>query len=105
MVVTDSFRLVVDAARCDGHGICALRCPELITLDRWGYAGVDPGAIAKGRVLRRARHAAAACPEQAITLVPTATDSSELPRQSGFVALADRRARSLEIRSRFSVDT
>ena len=70
--MSEAFRLVVDAARCDGHGICALRCPELITLDRWGYAGVDAGAVATGRMLRRARLAAAACPERAITLVPTA---------------------------------
>ncbi|HUY21588.1 MAG TPA: ferredoxin [Acidimicrobiales bacterium] len=67
--MSEPVRLVVDAARCDGHGICALRCPELVTLDEWGYAGVDPGTVPDGRVLRRARRAAAACPAQALSFV------------------------------------
>ena len=67
--MTSPVRLAVDAARCDGHGICALRCPELITLDEWGFAGVDPGPVPDPRVLRRARRAVAACPARALSLV------------------------------------
>jgi ferredoxin len=67
----DTFRLVVDAARCDGHGICALRCPELVTLDEWGYAAVEEGAVTSAPTLRRARRALSACPERALTLVKT----------------------------------
>ncbi len=62
-------RLVVDAARCDGHGICVLRCPELVSLDRFGFAAVDGAAITAAAMLRRARRAAAACPEGALTIV------------------------------------
>jgi ferredoxin len=61
-------KLVLDAAHCDGHGICVLRFPERIGLDRWGYAEVDPSPFASGRLLRRARHAAAACPNAALRL-------------------------------------
>jgi ferredoxin len=67
--MTVPVRLVVDAARCDGHGICALKCPELITLDRWGFAGVEGSAVEGRRTVRRARRAAAACPAQALSLV------------------------------------
>ncbi len=72
--MTSSVRLAVDAARCDGHGICALRCPELITLDEWGFAGVEPGPVADRRVLRRARRAVAACPDRALSLVAVRTE-------------------------------
>jgi ferredoxin len=71
--VTEPVRLVVNASLCDGHGICVLRCPELITLDEWGYAAVEPGTVTDGRVdrrVRRVRRAVAACPNRALELVP-----------------------------------
>jgi len=68
----DAVRLVLDAARCDGHGICALRCPELVSLDEWGYAAIGDGTVADTSTLRRARRAMAACPERALTLVNVA---------------------------------
>jgi ferredoxin len=67
--VTETTRLVVDASHCDGHGICVLRCPEMISLDEWGYAKVEPDAVTDTRILRRARRAVAACPSRALTLV------------------------------------
>ncbi|MHB8506532.1 MAG: ferredoxin [Acidimicrobiales bacterium] len=65
----EGLRLVVDAARCDGHGICALRCPELVALDEWGYAAVEQDAVTSAATLHRARRALAACPERALQLV------------------------------------
>lgn len=62
-------RLVLDMARCDGHGICALRCPELVVLDRFGFAGVGGEPITDPTVQRRARRAVAACPERALSVV------------------------------------
>jgi ferredoxin len=62
-------RLVADAAKCDGHGICVLRCPDLLTLDAWGFVGIDTDEPLTGRDLRRARSAAAACPERALSVV------------------------------------
>lgn len=61
-------RLIVDGSRCDGRGICALCCPDRITLDKWGYARVDSQPIEHASVLARARRAVAACPEGALTL-------------------------------------
>lgn len=66
-----SARLVIDASLCDGHGICALRCPELISLDEWGYAHVATTDVASERLAARARRAAAACPAGALRLVAT----------------------------------
>ena len=78
--MTEPRRLVVDMARCEGHGICALVCPELITLDEYGYAGVDAGAVPDARVMRRARRAVAACPERALSLVAVRPPQPADPR-------------------------
>ena len=59
-------RLVVDGSRCDGHGICALVCPERISLDQWGYATIDDEPIEDSRTLARARRAVEACPADAL---------------------------------------
>jgi ferredoxin len=74
---TAYFQLVIDGARCDGHGICALRCPERITLDEWGYATLDPEPIVQPRVVRRARRAVRACPADALELVGHGDASAE----------------------------
>ena len=64
----------VDMVRCAGHGICAWLFPERIALDEWGFAHVDPQPVTDRRGRRRARHAAHACPRQALQVnaVPTA---------------------------------
>ena len=67
-----SVRLVVDSTRCDGHGICALLAPGLVSLDPWGYAHVSSDAVAGRRALRTARRAAAACPARALLVVEAA---------------------------------
>jgi ferredoxin len=66
----DRARLVANPALCDGHGICVLRSPDLLTLDAWGFVGVEETEPLSGRDLRRARSAVAACPERALSLVP-----------------------------------
>ena len=71
------FRLVVDGTLCDGHGICALRCPERIGLDEWGYAVVDGRAVEGGRTAARARRAVAACPARALSCVAATTAPGE----------------------------
>jgi ferredoxin len=56
--------LQIDAAACDGVGICAVVAGDVITLDQWGFPvigdTVDPG------LLRQARRAARACPHRAL---------------------------------------
>ena len=70
-----SWRLVVDPTSCDAHGICALKCPDLLALDEWGYPVLLHGAaaISKGPARRAARRAVRACPEGALRLEPTGT--------------------------------
>jgi ferredoxin len=62
-------KLVANGSKCDGHGICVLRSPDLLTLDAWGFVGVDSDEPLTGRDLRRAKSAVAACPERALSLV------------------------------------
>ena len=56
--------LQLDAALCDGVGMCALVAPDLVTLDRWGFPVVEESA--PGRLARQARAAARACPHRAL---------------------------------------
>ncbi|HET9091766.1 MAG TPA: ferredoxin [Acidimicrobiales bacterium] len=63
------WHLALDADRCDGHGICALLCPDRIGLDRWGYASVSPEPLGGRRALARARRAVSGCPASALRLV------------------------------------
>jgi ferredoxin len=68
-VVAIAYRVVIDGTRCDGHGICALRLPERISLDEWGYAVIDDEPLVRRRALVRARRAVNACPARALELV------------------------------------
>lgn len=59
------WRLRVDPIACDGIGMCAHRAPDLVTLDSWGYPILAPTGL-RGRELRQAKSAAAACPRRAL---------------------------------------
>ena len=61
-------RLVFDAARCDGFGMCSVVFPELISLDPWGFAHVERRALDDLRSLRRAVRAVGCCPRAALSL-------------------------------------
>ena len=61
-------RLALDAAVCDGHGICALIFPDRVSLDDWGYPILDPEPLESASSVKRARRAIAACPAQALRL-------------------------------------
>jgi ferredoxin len=58
--------LELDAARCDGVGMCLLVAPDLVTLDRWGFPVIEEADDARG--LRQAKAAARACPHRALRL-------------------------------------
>jgi NADH:ubiquinone oxidoreductase subunit F (NADH-binding)/ferredoxin len=60
-------RLVVDWARCDGHGLCAHLAPELVRLDRHGYPILTDASVS-GRLEPRARKAISGCPALALRL-------------------------------------
>ncbi|HUY30290.1 MAG TPA: ferredoxin [Acidimicrobiales bacterium] len=80
-------RLQLDGARCDGHGICSLRCPERVALDEWGFAVVDPTPISGRASVARAVRACNACPADALTVVGSDGGGG------GPVVLRDRRRR------------
>jgi ferredoxin len=64
----------IDPTRCRGHAICALFFGEGVELDQWGYGRVVDGAVDPGRLVRRARRAAAACPNGAFVVHDTDDD-------------------------------
>lgn len=63
-----SFRVSVDAAKCQGHNRCYALAPELFDVDDYGQAVViGDGSVPDGQ-LDDAKLAVANCPEYAITL-------------------------------------
>lgn len=60
-------RLVVDWARCDGHGLCAHLVPELVRLDGNGYPAF-PDAPVPAWLEPAVRQAIAMCPALALRL-------------------------------------
>jgi len=76
-------RLHVDWTRCDGHGSCAELLPELLSADPWGYpvardGSVDP--VVPRPLVEHARHAVAACPLLALSLLPAAAPAASTSR-------------------------
>ena len=80
----EQVRIVFDASRCDGFGMCAVVCPELITLDRWGFADVSRRPISDPALRRKAARAVRCCPKGALTLaaVPDAGRASGADKMS-----------------------
>jgi ferredoxin len=60
-------RVTIDPARCQGHAQCALAAPDVFELGDDGYASVLRPDVPSDRQ-EAARHAAAICPEQAVSL-------------------------------------
>lgn len=60
-------KLVIDPTRCDGIGICAIKAPDLIELDVWGFPLLSDETLDK-RLHRQAARAVAACPKRALIL-------------------------------------
>lgn len=63
-------RIRVDRAVCAGHALCAIKAPDVYTLDEEGYCTSDGAPVPKGHEAE-AELGAAACPERAITLTET----------------------------------
>jgi ferredoxin len=65
MEVITPMALIIDTARCQGHGRCALINPDLFEVDDDGYGVVlDPAPAGAGKA--DADRAIGNCPEQAI---------------------------------------
>jgi len=62
--------LRVDAAACDGIGLCAHLTPSAVELDRWGFPVIVGRELDRGEV-SAARRAVRACPRKALWLETT----------------------------------
>ena len=58
----------IDPTRCRGHAICALHLLDAVEFDRWGFGRVVQPTADDPRAVRRARRAAAACPNGAVVV-------------------------------------
>lgn len=62
-------KLYVDPERCQGHTLCAMRAPELFTLDDIdGHSTAIDGEVPAG-LENSAEEAIRSCPEQAISII------------------------------------
>lgn len=61
-------RIRIDPTLCRGHAVCALFAGNAVELDRWGFGRVVESDLTSPRALRRARRAAAACPNGAVVV-------------------------------------
>ena len=68
-------RIRIDPTQCRGHAVCALYLADAVEIDRWGFARVVEAELDSRRAVRRARRAAAACPNGAVVV----TDDRALP--------------------------
>lgn len=71
-----SQHLVVDPTKCDGVGICAIKAPDLIELDAWGFPLVSGDALTDSHLLKQAKRAVGACPKRALLIVKREKDSA-----------------------------
>ena len=60
-------KIAVDSSRCQGHGNCYARHPDLFTPDDEGYATAIADEVAEAS-RADALHAVGGCPERAITV-------------------------------------
>jgi ferredoxin len=73
-----SMRVEIDAEMCQGHGRCAVVCPELFDTDDSGYGFVRPEVpdALTADLVSLARQAVLNCPERAITLIESEGEPS-----------------------------
>jgi len=60
-------KVSIDRGTCTGHGLCYLSAPQLFRDDDEGYGQVVGAGEVAAESADAARHAAANCPEHAIT--------------------------------------
>lgn len=63
-----SVEIRIDPILCRGHAICALFFADGVDLDQWGFGKVAVSVAESPRDARRARRAAAACPNGAFVV-------------------------------------
>ena len=64
-----SARLIIDAERCQGHGVCTIHAPVLVKISDDGGRAISLLDFIPAPELLRARRAVDNCPERAISIV------------------------------------
>jgi ferredoxin len=62
-------RVEFDTERCQGHAQCAANGPDVYILDDEGYCAIPSVLDVPGGLEGQASTGAAACPEQALTVI------------------------------------
>jgi ferredoxin len=63
-----TFSVTVDDQRCQGHGECMSKCPEVFGSDEHGYVVIEIAAIPES-FRAGVLHGIDACPEGALSLI------------------------------------
>jgi ferredoxin len=71
-------RVRVDPIRCTAFGFCAEFCPEMFTLDEWGYAWLREPVVGP-EMIETIRETARLCPRAAILVEEV--DEESAPRR------------------------
>lgn len=74
-----SVEIRIDPILCRGHAICALFFSDGVDLDQWGFGKVAVAVVDAPRDIRRARRAAAACPNGAFVVRERSQDLANAP--------------------------
>jgi ferredoxin len=77
-VTADAVHVSIDTTRCQGHGRCAIIAPDVFDVDDSGKGKVlvDP---CPGKFRAAAEEAEFSCPETAITVASSLSDSRPTP--------------------------
>ena len=70
-----TMRVVIDAARCQGHNRCYAIAPELFDVDDYGQSVVLGDGTVPPELVDKACLAVANCPEYAISIVEEDSDT------------------------------
>jgi ferredoxin len=62
-------RLAVDAAACQGYGLCEAEAPDLVDLDDFGFSAVKGDGEVPAERASAAKAAVEICPVQALRLL------------------------------------
>ncbi len=60
--------LLIDPTKCDGVGICAIKAPDLIQMDVWGFPIIESAPLTDN-TKKQAKKALRACPKKALLII------------------------------------
>lgn len=66
-------KILIDATKCNGYGMCAEHCPSMFKLDDFGFPQIQHGGIVPAGEQERAMEAVAQCPLKALSFEKTAS--------------------------------